>query len=54
MTKEDVLKKLVDYQNNKDTESAHRNADNALCDFLNDLGYSDVVAEYNKVIKWFA
>ena len=39
---------------NDDTESAHANADRVLCDLLTELGYGDVVAEYDKVNKWFA
>ena len=32
---------------------AHRLADDILCGLLHSLGYADVVAEYNKVGKWF-
>jgi hypothetical protein len=54
MTEEDAVKKLMDCQENGDTEGAHVDADNVLCDLLDDLGYSSVVAEYRKVRKWFA
>jgi hypothetical protein len=36
------------------TEQIHIDADQVLCDLLVSLGYGDVVAEYNKVEKWFA
>lgn len=54
MTKEDALAKLMECQKNNDTERAHEDADDVLCEFLNDLGYGDVVAEYQKVHKWFS
>jgi len=47
----DVMKAA---QENWDTEAAHGDADQGLCDLLMDLGYADVVAEYGKVEKWFA
>jgi hypothetical protein len=34
-------------------EVAHRMADDILCRLLSSLGYADVVAEYNKVGKWY-
>lgn len=33
---------------------AHSIADDILCAVLIDLGYGDVVAEYNNVPKWYA
>ena len=54
MTKKEVIAKLIECQNNGDTEMAHGNADDLLCEFLTALGYADVVAEYDKVDKWFA
>lgn len=41
-------------QKNNDTESAHLNADNIICDLLVALGYADVVEEYDNVRKWYA
>ena len=46
-----VLRQLQDCY---DTESAHIEADEALCGLLIELGYQDVVEEYNKVRKWYA
>lgn len=37
-----------------DTESAHIRADEVLCRLLTDLGYTDVVVEWNKIKKWYA
>jgi hypothetical protein len=37
-----------------DTEIAHGDADDLLCDLLIELGYYDVVNEYNKIDKWYA
>lgn len=41
-------------QRSDDTERAHANADDGLCELLTALGYADVVAEYAKVEKWYA
>jgi predicted GNAT family N-acyltransferase len=48
------LNKIKDAQSNWDTEGAHIDADNALCDFLVSLGYENIIEEYKKVIKWYA
>ena len=36
------------------TEMAHRTADYVLCEFVKQLGYGDMVEEYEKVDAWFA
>lgn len=54
MTKEEALNKLAECQKSDDTEIAHPDADDVLCALLDELGYGDVVAEYNKVSKWYA
>lgn len=54
MTKEEALAKLAECQESDDVEMAHSDADDVLCALLDELGYGDVVAEYNKVSKWFA
>lgn len=35
-------------------EQAHIEADSVLMQFLTDLGYADVAAEFDKVPKWYA
>ena len=45
---------LLQQVNNSERESAHAIADNALCELLNGLGFTDVVEIYNKVGKWYA
>jgi hypothetical protein len=37
-----------------DTEIAHKFADRALCDLLRELGFGEVVDEYNKIDKWYS
>ena len=54
MDREKAIERLKAEQQNDDTEMAHSNADNVLCDLLTALGYQDVVREYHKVDKWFA
>jgi hypothetical protein len=49
-----AIAKLVECQKNRDVEVAHGNADDVLCDLLTDLGYGAVVAEWDKVRKWYA
>lgn len=54
MDREQAIAKLKELQNSGDTEAAHSDADDVLCALLRSLGYADVVAEYEKVDKWFA
>ena len=54
MNRENAISRLIELQDNGDTEAAHLNADEVLCQLLIVLGYQDVVVEYNKVDKWFA
>ena len=49
-----ALKLLKEIQGDWDTEIAHSDADDVLCEMLKALGYSDVVDEYEKVNKWYA
>ena len=37
-----------------DTEMAHRQADEIICGLLEELGYQDIVDEYDKIYKWYA
>lgn len=54
MNRTEAILILQQEQKNDDTECAHGNADQVLCDLLSELGYDDVVAEYSKVHKWYA
>lgn len=54
MTREFAITKLQALQTAGDTEAAHGDADNVLCELLTTLGYADVVAEWQKVDKWYA
>lgn len=54
MTKDDAIKKLIECQEDWDTENAHGEADDTLCEFLIALGYPEVVEEWKKVSKWYA
>ncbi len=46
--------KLIEQGYNNDTESAHVNADNIICYFIEKLGYKEIVDLYNEVDKWYA
>mgnify|MGYP001356994692 FL=1 len=54
MNKETAIETLQMLQQSHDTEMAHIDADDILCQLLETLGYEDVVSEYQKVNKWFA
>lgn len=54
MEKEEFIKQMIALQGEGDTEGNHIIADSLLCQFLIQLGHSDLVAEYHKVEKWFA
>ena len=48
------LKELKELANETDLEHAHNKADNILTLILNDLGFTEIVEEYEKVGKWYA
>lgn len=52
--KEAVLARLKEEQTNWDLEDAHWIADEQLCLLLKELGFKDVVDEWQKVEKWYA
>jgi hypothetical protein len=54
MTREEAIEKLKECQKSGDTEAAHSEADDVLCQLLNALGYAIVVKEYEKIDKWYA
>ena len=55
MTSKDAIRRLKRQQpEDIDTEIAHFVADDIICEFLVSLGYEDVVAEYDLVVKWYA
>lgn len=54
MTREEAIAKLKKWQGPSDQEIAHGEADGVLCELLSALGYADVVAEWNKIDKWYA
>ena len=49
-----AMVELQKLQGDMDTEYAHGKADDILCEFLESLGYFEIVEEYNKVDKWYA
>jgi hypothetical protein len=58
MNKEDLIKKyckqLKKLQISTDTECAHVDADDLLCELLNRLGFEEVVEAFNDIDKWYA
>jgi hypothetical protein len=53
MKRKEAIDQLREIQEIANFEVAHRMADDILCRLLVSLGYADVVAEYNKVGKWY-
>ena len=49
---------LVEFQHDNpltnDPEINHEKADKILCDILEELGYSDVVENFNRIQKWYS
>lgn len=52
--KQYYISKMKKYNHNLDTEVAHKYADSLLCEILEELGYEDIVEEYEKIDKWYA
>jgi hypothetical protein len=50
---EEINKKVEERENGYDKEDAHLDADKALCDFLEELGYRTVVECFLEVPKWY-
>jgi len=50
----EMVERLQAEVDNDDTECAHGNADDILCELLEKLGYKEVVEKYNEVSKWYA
>lgn len=54
MTRGQAVAKLRKIRQCDDLEAAHVEADEVLCCLLRSLGFSEVVAEYDKIKKWYA
>jgi hypothetical protein len=54
MKRKEAIGELREIQEIANVEVAHRLADGVLCRLLHSLGYTDVVAEYNKVVRWYS
>ena len=50
----DYTEKMREIATNPDCEAAHFNADELLCELLEELGYGEVVEVYHEVCKWYA
>jgi hypothetical protein len=53
MKRKEAIDQLREIQEISDLNVGHRLADDIVCRLLQSLGYGDVVAEYNKVGKWY-
>lgn len=55
MTREEAIARLHAAESqSSDAEGAHNLADAVLCEFLQSLGYADVVEAWIEVPKWYA
>lgn len=50
----EYVEKMKGCVENGDTEAAHGDADDLLCEFLRKLGYNELVEKYLEVNKWYA
>jgi len=48
------LKSLQGYGPEVDEEINHQLADDLLCQFLTQIGHSDIAEEFEKIGKWYA
>lgn len=53
-TADRILKEMSELDDTFDTELAHVEADNLLCEMLTVLGYDEIVEAYAKIGKWYA
>ena len=51
---EEIITRLKELQQSDDIESAHFQADCIICNLLEDLGYKNIVKEYDAIMKWYA
>lgn len=49
-----AVAQLQTLQHDSDTESAHAEADQVLCNLLEQLGCKEVVTVYKEIPKWYA
>ena len=54
MNKAEAVKRLRELQGHVDTEVAHVEADKILCELLIEVGFADVVVEWDRIDKWYA
>ncbi len=52
--KTEILEKLKELRYEMDTEAAHSDADELLCELLIELGHQDIVDAFNQIDKWYA
>lgn len=51
---DEAIQELKKLQKTYDTEANHVEADEILCELLKELGFEDVVEQYNKIKKWYS
>ena len=51
---QDYINRLITLQKNGDPEIDHAEADNILCEIIAQLGYPEIVKEYDKIEKWYS
>jgi len=55
INREYYLKRLIELQSDDyEPEESHGLADDVLVNILLELGFNDIVAEYNRIEKWYA
>lgn len=54
MTYEQALVRIRAAKQIEDTEAAHLEADEILCQYLRELGATELVDRWNEIDKWYA
>lgn len=54
VTEKEYYPHASEYSKHGDREDWHREADNILCELLDELGYHDFVEAFEEVPKWYA
>lgn len=49
-----LLKIYKEWEETEDNEKAHGEADSVIADFLESLGYTEIVNAYHEIPKWYA
>lgn len=53
-TEKDIVEELERLSHDKDIEAKHAKANTLIMEFLEQLGYTEIVEAYDNIEKWYA